>query len=336
MKLTVNSKIAHEIQNIYKKILLRNARVFEIEEYLEKIESGTLQLPDLEIIFQNSEERKQIDTLNKIKSGPIKTKDGMNMYLDPNDYAISGYLSVHKIWEPFETFLFKQLIKKNTNFIDIGAHIGYYTLLCASKAKKGKIISFEPFTRNFKILQKNILLNSLTNVEIIEKAVSDKNQSAFLYISNDYNTGDNRIYDSEFFGLNNTKKHINISCIKLDDYLEKSKLTPDIIKMDIQGGEMKALQGMKNTLISASNLAIFCEFWPKAILATGESPQDFLETLQEYGFKILEINKSKKKLESKSTEQLLYNYTKEDNPFAQTDLLLLKNIKEHNIAKICT
>jgi len=328
LKLPLDSNIAKEIQFLYKKILLRYAKAFEIKDFTKNIENGKLQLSDVSKSIYASPERKLIDTLNQVGEGPIKTKDNINMFLDPTDYAVSGYLSVNKIWEPFETFLFKQLIKKNTNFIDIGSHIGYYTLLCSSKAKNGKIISFEPSTRNFKILQKNIKFNNLTNVEIIEKAVSDQNKSTFLYISDSSNTGDNRLFDKDFFGQNNQIKHINISCIRLDDYLKKSKFTPDIIKMDIQGGEMKALLGMKNTLISASHLAIFCEFWPEGILATGESPKEFLETFQELGFKILEINESEKKLESISINQLLNEYTKEDNPLAQTDLLLLKNLEE--------
>ena len=94
---------------------------------------------------------------------------------------------------------------------------------------------------------------------------------------------------------------------------------------------MRALLGMEKTLKSSQNLVIFSEFWPRGISSTGESPKEFLELLNGYGFKIIEINEREKKLETKSITQLISDYTKEKDPLAQTDLLILKNVKEPKI-----
>jgi len=311
--------------------LFRYARIFEVKDYLKILESGSQQFSDIEKSLKNSDERKLIDTLNKIKEGPITTTDGINMYLEPSDYAVSGFLAVQKIWEPFETYLFKKFIKKNTVFIDIGAHIGYYSLLCASKAKQGQIISFEPVPANFKIFEKNISLNNFQNINPIKKAISNQNESSLLYLSAESNTGDNRFFSDDFTEEKTQRKNIKILCIGLDHFLEQSQLEPNIIKMDIQGGEMLALKGMKKTLKSVSSLVLFSEFWPRGISATGESPEEFLEILAENEFNIFEINEKKKKLEKKSNSKLIKDYTNKENPFAQTDLLLLKNVQEPNI-----
>ena len=331
MVILIHSKIADEIQYLYRKILLRPAREFEIENYLKNLDNGNLQLPDIEKSLYSSHERQLIDSLNKVGEGPVKTKDGINMYLDPIDYDLSGYISVHNIWEPFETFLFKQFIKKNTVFVDIGAHIGYYSLLCASIAKEGTIISFEPVPRNFKFLEKNIRLNKFKHIKAIKKAISNDNRTSLLFLSNASNTGDNRFFEDSLIGENNKKESIKVSCLKLDDFLAKSKLSPNMIKIDIQGGEMLALLGMKKILKSSSKLVLFCEFWPGGISAMGESPQEFLDMLDKNGFKIFEINEHEKKLETKSFIQLIADYTKEKDPLAQTNLLILKNVQEPKI-----
>lgn len=328
MKIPITSKIANEIEYLYKKILLRHSRQFEIEHYLRNLENGKLQFSDIEKSLKNSIERKHIDTLNQAKDEPIKTKDGIGMHLDHHDYAVSAELCVYKIWEPFETLIFKKFIKKNTIFIDIGAHIGYYSLLCASKATKGKIFAFEPVPQNFNLLQKNIILNGLTNIEPIQKAVSNQNNNVSLFLSNDSNTGDNRFFGDSVFGKLGEQKSIKVSCLKLDDFFKEYNILPNVIKMDIQGAESLALKGMKNTLQNVENLILFTEFWPKGIISTGESPQEFLETVNEYGFKIFEIDEQNRKLIKKSITELISIYTDEKNPDVQTDLLLLKNIQE--------
>jgi len=323
----IHSKIADEIQYLYGKILLRPAREFEIENYLKNLEDGQLQLSDIKESIQNSSERQHIDLLKKVGEGPIKTMDGINMYLDPTDFAVSGFLCAHKTWEAFETLLFKKFIEKNTIFIDIGAHIGYYSLLCASKSNEGKIISFEPFTRNFNIFKKNILLNHFKNIKPIKKAVLNKNNSSFLYISNENNTGDNRFFSKDLIGISTPRKNISVACIKLDDYLHESNLKPDVIKMDIQGAEFLALQGMIDTLQHTEHLVLFTEFWPKGIESTGESPSEFLNLLEKFDLKIYDIDSEEKTLQKKNSNQLIKQYLKKDNPELQTNLLCLKNLE---------
>lgn len=329
MKLKTTGYVAKQIQQFYLEILKRYPTQQDLQSYLVLLESGKLHLTDIPILMKNSEEFEIIKNLEKIKQGPIVTKDGFTMYLNPNDYAVSGYLALHKTWEPYETELMKRLFTKKTKFIDIGAHIGYYSLLCASASPDCRIISLEPEPENFQILQKNISANNMKNISAYNIAVSDKTSKADFFIGPSGNSGDNRFFSDDFRVNDQERKKINVECVKLDELLIENMMKPDMIKMDIQGGEMLALKGMTETL-NHDQLVLFTEFWPKGILSNGSSPQDFLNLINSKGFEIYELNKEKKILEKKPFEQLIEENLRIDNPLAQTDLLCLKNIRIEN------
>jgi hypothetical protein len=94
--------------------------------------------------------------------------------------------------------------------------------------------------------------------------------------------------------------------------------------MDIQGGEMLALKGMKNIIQKSNELILFTEFWPEAITLNKESPAEFLQLLQDLDFEIYDIDINKNKLIKKSNTQLLEDYPI-GKYMAQTNLLCLKN-----------
>jgi len=326
MKLKIKNQIASEIENFYFSLLHRHARKSDLITYLQKLEEGKIHISDLPAIIKNSEEFKMVDNLKKIKNGPIKTKDGITMYLQKNDYAISGALALYKIWEPLETKTIKKYLKKPTNFIDIGAHIGYYSLLGASISKKSKVFAFEPIKENIRVFKKNVNANHFKNITIFPYAVSNMNGKTKLYPSTEANTGDFRSFDDDLLEINEHRKGITVESIALDDFLINNEMIPDVIKIDIQGGEMIALKGMKKKLAEAKKLALFTEFWPRGIISSGESPKIFLRSLTDLGFEIYDINEKKKIIEKKSNEKLLEENMNKLNPDLHTDLLCLKNI----------
>lgn len=115
--------------------------------------------------------------------------------------------------------------------LDIGANIGYYTLLMSKMVgESGKVYAFEPEPKNFEILQKNIKLNNANNVVIEKLALSDKVGRSFIALSED--SGQHRISDS---GL-------EIQTTTIDEYFGNKKI--DFIKMDAEGSEGKILRGM--------------------------------------------------------------------------------------------
>lgn len=177
---------------------------------------------------------------------------GHKMFLDSKD---SLNLFVNGDWEPIETELFKTKIKEGNVVLDMGAHIGYYTLIAARiVGDRGMVYAFEPDIDNFNTLQKNIEINGYKNVKLIQGAVSNKTGKAKLYLSED-NKGDHRIYDSH-----DNRNFIEIETIRLDDYFKNNTSKIDFIKMDIQGAEWAAIQGMPDLLKKNEGIKIITEF----------------------------------------------------------------------------
>ncbi|MGC1708711.1 MAG: FkbM family methyltransferase [Nitrosotalea sp.] len=315
-----NSGIANQIREFYAEILKRKPNEDELKNYLVLLEGGNIHVSEIPSLMKNSDEYKILKHMEKVGRGPIKT-NGITMYLNPKDKAVSYYLSRDGMWEPFETELMKKFFNKTTNFIDIGAHIGYYALICASVANQGSVLSFEPEEENYKILKENITLNNFENVIALDYAISNKNDTIDLYLSNEGNTGDNRFFPNDFREITEKRKQIKVKCITLDSYLLQHKIEPDVIKMDIQGSEFLALQGMEKTIKSSNKLVLFTEFWPHGIIHNKGSPEEFLNTLSDNGFEIYDINQKEKKIEKKSNKQLIENNLDPKNPEAQTDLL---------------
>ena len=119
----------------------------------------------------------------KYNGGIIELPE-FKMYLDPNERVISKSIFLHKIWEPLESKLFCCSISKGDIVIDIGAHIGWYSLLASRRVgKEGIVYAFEPEPISFNILVKNIKLNDITNIVPIKKALSDSSGIQLLYIN---------------------------------------------------------------------------------------------------------------------------------------------------------
>ena len=115
--------------------------------------------------------------------------NNLKFYYRSNDRYIGQRIALDK-YEKYETALLLSQINKNSVCVDVGANIGYYTLLMAKRVKK--VYAFEPDKKCFEILKKNVEENNLKNVVLINKAASDKEGEKFFEISKN-NFGDNRI-----------------------------------------------------------------------------------------------------------------------------------------------
>jgi FkbM family methyltransferase len=246
---------------------------------------------------------------------PRFVKIGKNkMFLDPNDTIVSKNLATRGIYESAETEIVRREIKKGDMVLDIGANIGYYTLIFAELVgENGKVFAFEPDPDNFALLNKNVQINNYHNVVLIKKGVSDKNGMAKLYLS-EKNKGDHRIYD-----LFDGRKFVEIETIQLDDYFRDYKEKIDFIKVDIQGAEVSAFHGMRNILEKNQNVKILTEFWPEGIRNSGANPEEYLQFFTERGFKMYDIGGKMEKIKSIGVPELLETYTHGDQ--VETNLL---------------
>lgn len=194
-----------------------------------------------------------------------------------------------KKYERETTILFNKIIKPGMVIIDIGAHIGYYTTLFSKlTGADGKIYAFEADIDNFKLLKKNI--NKYKNINIYNIAIADKNGRIDFYkVKN--STGCHSIIKA-----NNAVK-TSVQATTLDNFMVENNINQiDIIKIDIEGAEPLAFQGMKKLFNKNKNLSIVMEFSPDSFNENQPDPAEFLNNLNKQGFKIFQIIKNGKTL----------------------------------------
>jgi len=210
--------------------------------------------------------------------------DGDKIFLDEKDSLL---LSINKIYEKNETNFVKDSVNKGDIVIDIGANIGYYTLMFAKLVgDTGKIYAFEPDPKNFSILEKNIQVNGYNNIILEKKAVSNKLGKSTFYVSE--NSAGSSMHKPNNYAVN----EIYVDLITLDNYFEVNSITPDFIKIDIEGYELNALKGMESILQSSDKTKIMIEYNPLTKKEFNSDPMDNLTFLSELGFKFKDLNSS--------------------------------------------
>ncbi len=144
---------------------------------------------------------------------------------------------IHRCWLGFyeqeKQKLMARTIKPGTVFYDVGANVGFYTLLGSLLVGEGKVFAFEPVQRNLLYLRKHLALNHIQNAQVLELAVSDSDGTACFEVEQ---TG--------YMGHLSGNGTAIVRTATLDSLLQQNGIVPpNYIKMDIEGGELLALRG---------------------------------------------------------------------------------------------
>jgi FkbM family methyltransferase len=143
-------------------------------------------------------------------------------------------------YEREQTALFRQLVAPGSVVVDIGAHVGYYSLLSARLlGGRGRVAAFEPDPRNAAFLRRHVAVNRSTRklVKVEQAAVGAANGTARFSAGTGSGTG-HIAAEGEF----------QVRLVKLDDYLAAERLAPTHLKIDVEGAECDVLQGALETL----------------------------------------------------------------------------------------
>jgi FkbM family methyltransferase len=215
------------------------------------------------------------------------------------DPWISPVLAAGRLFEPFETEWIENLVRPGDNVLDIGGHIGFYTLQMARiVGPAGRVVTFEPDPVNFAYLRHNVALNGYGNVELHRAAVSRQMGHGTLYRSHD--SGDHRIWKPD-----EPRESVGVPTVAIDHRNDLAQMNVSLIKMDIQGAEVQALEGMTEFLRRQARVALVSEFWPMAMRAAGDSAETFLRILTSLKFRLYLIDETSQKLHAVSPDQLL-------------------------------
>ncbi len=226
---------------------------------------------------------------------------GHNMFLHPGgeDYSLYG------VYGELDTEIVKREIKKGDIVVDIGASIGYFTLIFArAVGDDGKVFAFEPRPERFELLKKNVEINGYRNVTLENMAVMKHTGKSDFYYSKNEKTGFKFAVSKEQ-SVNITEKG-TAKTIRLDDYFDKKNLSNKInfIKSDVDGPEFSVLQSA-DSILKNKSLKIFFEWDPEYIKVAGDEPEEVLNLLYKNNFKIYSPDYKNQKYTEISKNQLL-------------------------------
>jgi FkbM family methyltransferase len=163
-------------------------------------------------------------------------------YRFSDDLNLDMMLGVH---EPNTFEVFNLFVKEGMVVADIGANIGYFSRYLSTKVgNTGKVFAFEPIPNTFERLIDTIALNRLSNIKPVNAAVSDTSGSQKIFLSNTHYMAS---LDGQWAGSDGGE--IEVNGVTLDAYFNDLNYYPDFIKMDIEGGGVYALSGMKDCII---------------------------------------------------------------------------------------
>lgn len=201
--------------------------------------------------------------------------DAGPLWIPESDGVMRPYLDINGTWEKEEGDLLLSIARPGVRFADIGANVGYFSLLIAKNFPGASIHSFEPHPMTSSVLALNAW-NS--GADITPHAVALSAGDRLLSLSTAVNN------------LGDTRTRVSATASSLVPAATLDELLPDavfdLVKIDVQGFEPEVLLGMSKALSRNSGVVIVSEFWPHALRERGLDPVDVLETYTKMGLEI--------------------------------------------------
>lgn len=248
------------------------------------------------------------------KAGLARVLDGLRDVLDAcffligipplsarvGDARLAGFLRHRSFleglsrgkYESFELDLFRKAISQADVVVDAGAHIGIYaTLACRHAKRSARIIAIEPDPYNVRALKYNLKPFPQRRVEVLSKALSDVVGTASMRISR------GTISSSLFAGKDTGPYRLRtVATATLDSILGAATMESLVIKMDLEGAECIAVDGMRSTLARTMRVQIFSEIHPSALAGAERRPEDFINRLVDLGLTPFLISETERRL----------------------------------------
>lgn len=195
---------------------------------------------------------------------------GINLIFLSRGFKLPPYFSLRdrfetlRHWpEPDVRHLCRRLLRAGATVVDVGANVGFLTRhFSRLVGPSGKVFAFEPDPLNFRFLEFNT--RACQNVERAQIAISDNAKPALLHLNVTSGAGNSLVSQTHFV------ESVPVSCVSLDDFCEtRGNPQLDLVKIDVEGAEVKVLQGMKQTISRLPDLQLIVEHCPKNLENAG-------------------------------------------------------------------
>ena len=271
-------------------------------------------------------------------------KFGVKMFLPKQDHRSAPLECINfDNYEENELEVIMRLLPRKGNFIDIGANIGWHSLIIAKNFKQVKVYAFEPIKKTYEFLKQNIKLNTIKNINTFNFGFFNKNKKILFYT---YKEGSG---NSSLRNLSNRKSVIRQTAhVKIfDHFIKKKKLKVDFIKCDVEGAELFVFLGAKKVLLKDKPI-VFCEMLRKWCKKFKYHPNEIILLFKKYGYECFKITnfiekkilnlKNKKnvkriKMNLNSKKFKLKKIKRINNSTKETNFLFIHKVKNSKIIK---
>lgn len=194
---------------------------------------------------------------------------------------IQRHLFYFGVWEPNLTSFLSTRLRQGDVFVDVGANIGYFSLLASRLVgPDGKVIAIEASPNIFAMLSQNLTRNQTTNVQATNVAISDVHGTTKLFLASASNIGQTGTVSRP-----GSRYECDVTTAPLDAVLGIDAGRVRFVKVDVEGAEWPVLQGMRELLRNgAPGLEVFVELTPKSLRDCGRSADDVLVMFAAFGF----------------------------------------------------
>jgi FkbM family methyltransferase len=251
------------------------------------------------------------------------TVAGGSRMLVPTDDLVGRVLAISGVWEPNVTAAFRRALAPGDVCLDLGAHIGYYTLLAAGLVgPQGHVYAFEPSPASYRGLRANVELNGLENVTALERAVGEQEGRAVLYEGPGTNSGLATLSAALAAKSGTPAREVTVEVGPVTSVVPAEELARvRAIKIDVEWHEVEVLRSLTPVFEIGGPLSVFVEWTPRRLAPDAAG---YLRSLcEEQGFVLYRLQSGY------SLERLFPDHLEEPAPLGvvpdeQSDLLLLR------------
>jgi FkbM family methyltransferase len=218
-----------------------------------------------------------------------RTVFGHKLVVDTHDLNLAPHLLAEGRWEPGTTAAVLRRVSRGMRVVEVGANVGWYTVLLAQAVgAEGRVDAFEANPATFELLRRNVEINGMVDrVTLHQKAAMDRTGRVML------NVPERHLGVASVVGVPPVAegcRQVEVDAVALDEELQGGPPV-DLVKMDIEGSEPFALDGMRQLIARSPRMQIVVEFDPRWVQAVGRDPEKHLRSLEAQGFELQRITR---------------------------------------------
>jgi FkbM family methyltransferase len=216
----------------------------------------------------------------------VETRWGGMLLLDTRDSVLGPALMLYGLWEIDVTNWFQEILRPGHVFVDVGANIGYYTLLGSRLVgDNGHIFAIEAHPRMAELLGRNVIINGRYNVSTWQRAAWSRSEVLKFHARRHFasNSSAGSLGDRGLEELHDDEEVLEVRAVPLDVILADVPRV-DLIKIDVEGAELQVVTGLAETLSSNPEVTVMFEWSPGQLEMVGDSPAALIGLMRDHGF----------------------------------------------------